>query len=44
MLTHIDEVEQLLVRWAEALGGNRLAYKNHIYRVINLCSLQCELS
>jgi hypothetical protein len=44
VLTHIDEVEQLITRWAEALGDNRAAYKNHIYRVINLCALQRELS
>lgn len=44
MLERIDEVEQLTAGWAAALGDNLTAYKNHIYRVINLCALQRELS
>lgn len=44
MLTDIEEVEQLITSWAVALGDNHTAYKNHIYRVINLCALQRKLS
>ncbi|MEN8169896.1 MAG: hypothetical protein ABFS08_06705 [Pseudomonadota bacterium] len=44
MLTHNDEVEQLIASWSKALGNNRTAYRNHIYRVINFCLLQHELS
>lgn len=44
MLMTIDEVEQLIARWAEPLGDNRAAYKNHIYRVINLCAALRTLS
>lgn len=44
MQTDIDEVEELIACWAEPLGNNRTAYKNHIYRVINLCATLRELS
>ena len=44
MHKHIDEVENLLAAWKGELGNNHQAYKNHVYRVINLCALQCELS
>lgn len=44
MFKQIDEVEKLLAAWDEPLGNNHQAYKNHVYRVINLCDLQCELS
>lgn len=44
MLQGIDEVEQLTRSWKTALGSCYQAYKNHIYRVINLCALQRKLS
>lgn len=44
VLTHIDEVEQLITGWSVALGDNLAAYKHHVYRVINLTRLQRELS
>jgi hypothetical protein len=43
VLQQIAEVEQLISRWQGALGRNHQGYKNHIYRVINLCALQREL-
>lgn len=44
MLRKIEEVERLLGDWSGALGEQRAGYRNHIYRVINLCLLQRELS
>ena len=44
MLSDVDEVEQLLDGWELMLGSNYTAYKNHVYRVINLCAMQCELN
>ncbi len=44
MLERIDEVEQLLEGWRSTLGDNYPAYRNHIYRVINLCTLQRDFS
>lgn len=44
MLTQIEEVEQLISGWQEPLGEAREAYKNHIYRVINLCACQRKLN
>jgi predicted metal-dependent HD superfamily phosphohydrolase len=44
VLTDIEEVEQLIASWAVALDDNLCAYRNHVYRVINLCVLQRKLS
>jgi hypothetical protein len=44
MLNNLNEVEQLITGWSAALGNNLTAYKNHVYRVINLCALQRELN
>lgn len=43
MLKHIDEVEQLTANWSDFLGSSLTAYRNHIYRVINLCALMRDL-
>lgn len=37
MITQVDEVEALCNSWRQALGEDLPAYRNHIYRVINLC-------
>jgi len=39
-----EEVEALLEQWREPLGRDFPAYRNHVYRVINLSALQRELS
>lgn len=44
MLEHLEEVEQLTSHWKNALGSNYQAYRNHIYRVINLCALLDDLN
>ncbi len=44
MINHCNEVEQLCMDWKQALGQQYQGYKNHIYRVINLCALQRSLS
>lgn len=37
MLTEIDTLDRLLNAHASALGGDLTAYRNHTYRVVNLC-------
>jgi predicted metal-dependent HD superfamily phosphohydrolase len=43
LLRKIEEVERLVAGWSEALGNSAAGYRNHIYRVVNLCALQREL-
>lgn len=37
LLTEIDTLDRLLNAHAAALGGDMTAYRNHTYRVVNLC-------
>ena len=37
LLTSLPTVEQVLVNHASALGDDLTAYRNHVYRVANLC-------
>ena len=37
MLTSIPTIDDVLNDHAAALGGDFVAYRNHVYRVVNLC-------
>ena len=37
MLTNLPTVERVLDDHASVLGHDRIAYRNHVYRVVNLC-------
>jgi hypothetical protein len=37
MLTTLPTIEEVLGDHAPALGSDRTAYRNHVYRVVNLC-------
>src|SRR5262249_60848944 len=37
MLTNLPTVERVLGDHASVLGHDRIAYRNHVYRVVNLC-------
>jgi hypothetical protein len=37
LLTHITTINQVLEGHASALGNDFVAYRNHVYRVVNLC-------
>src|SRR5262245_28105853 len=37
MLTHLLTVERVLDDHASVLGHDRIGYRNHVYRVVNLC-------
>ena len=37
MLTNLPTVERVLDDHASVLGQDRIAYRNHVYRVANLC-------
>lgn len=38
MIRELPILDELLEHFSGALGKNRLAYTNHVYRVINLCA------
>jgi hypothetical protein len=40
LLTEVDTVDELLRSHSAELGSDYLAYKNHVYRVLNLCVAQ----
>lgn len=44
MIKDVDLLEQLIERFAGSLGDDRLGYRNHVYRVINFCHLQVNLT
>ena len=37
LLTSFPTVEEVLDNHAKELGDDLLAYRNHVYRVVNLC-------
>lgn len=37
LLTEITTLDEILGRHAAAIGGDFVAYRNHVYRVVNLC-------
>jgi hypothetical protein len=37
MLTRLPTVDDVLDRYTQALGHDFIAYRNHVYRVLNLC-------
>jgi hypothetical protein len=37
LLTRIPTIDDVLEGYASALGNDRVAYRNHVYRVVNLC-------
>ena len=37
LLTRIPTIDDVLEGHASALGNDRVAYRNHVYRVVNLC-------
>ena len=37
LLTRIPTIDDVLDGHASALGNDRVAYRNHVYRVVNLC-------
>src|SRR5262245_43508488 len=37
LLTKLPTVERVLDDHASVLGGDRIGYRNHVYRVVNLC-------
>jgi predicted metal-dependent HD superfamily phosphohydrolase len=37
LLTNLPTVERVLDDHASVLGRDRIAYRNHVYRVVNLC-------
>jgi hypothetical protein len=37
LLTNLPTVEKVLDDHAQVLGPDRIAYRNHVYRVVNLC-------
>ena len=37
LLTSLLTVEEVLDHHASALGHDLIAYRNHVYRVVNLC-------
>jgi HD domain len=37
LLTHIPTVEEVLDHHGSELGDDLIAYRNHVYRVVNLC-------
>ena len=44
MLTTIDTLDRVLHAHRAALGGDFTAYRNHTYRVVNLCAAQFQKS
>lgn len=40
--THIATLETLLQQWQSDLGQDYIAYRNHVYRVINHCIVYAE--
>jgi hypothetical protein len=43
MITHIELLETLLQRYLQVLGADYRGYRNHVYRVLNFCSLVMPL-
>ena len=41
VLTHIPAIEAVLHTHADAIGADSTGYRNHVYRVANLCLAQC---
>jgi len=44
VIKDIDLLEQIIDRFATCLGNDRSGYRNHVYRLINLCDLQAALT
>lgn len=44
MIKDIDLLEQIMARHADCLGSDLHGYRNHVYRVVNLCCLQAPLT
>lgn len=44
LLDQIAIVDQVLASHADALGRHGVPYRNHVYRVINLCAAQASLA
>lgn len=44
MITFCETIELLLKPYENTLGKDFQGYKNHLYRVINFCNLQAEMS
>lgn len=40
LLTHVRTLDAILHKYASALAGDLTAYRNHTYRVVNLCAVQ----
>ena len=39
LIKDIDLLEQVMDRYSTCLGSDLTGYRNHVYRVINLCCL-----